>query len=64
MNPNMLSLIRAVPALGALLLAVPTGAAFIDNLNGTVTDDQTGLMWDKCLQCMFVISNQENTLTP
>lgn len=48
MNPNMLSLIRAVPALGALLLAVPTGAAFIDNLNGTVTDDQTGLMWDKC----------------
>jgi hypothetical protein len=48
MNPNTLSLIRAVPALGALLLAVPVWAAFTVNSDGTVTDTVTDLVWDRC----------------
>jgi hypothetical protein len=32
----------------AASLAVPLGASFIVNNNGTVTDPATGLMWDRC----------------
>lgn len=48
MHPDPRSLIRALPTLGLLLLAVPAWAAFTDNNDGTVTDTETGLMWDKC----------------
>lgn len=38
-----------VLALAFLLFASPAFAApFTDNLDGTVTDDATGLIWDKC----------------
>lgn len=48
MHPDPRSLIRAVSVLGLLLLAVPAWAGFTDNNDGTVTDTETGLMWDKC----------------
>lgn len=48
MQTDMRSLRRAVPVLALLLLTVPAWAVFIDEGDGTVTDTETGLMWDKC----------------
>jgi hypothetical protein len=47
----MIRLTHSCPAfaLAFLLFASPAFAApFTDNLDGTVTDDATGLIWDKC----------------
>lgn len=64
MHPAPRSLIRALPALGLLLLAVPAWADFIDHGNGTVTDTETGLMWDKCTWSQPALSPSDCSGTP
>lgn len=41
-------LLPAVAALLMLLVIAPAQAAFTDNGDGTVSDSETGLMWDQC----------------
>lgn len=42
------SFVRVVFLLCPLAVVAPAQAAFTDNLDGTVSDTATGLMWDKC----------------
>ncbi len=45
---NYPSFVRVLFLLCPLVVVAPARAAFTDNLDGTVSDTATGLMWDKC----------------